>query len=122
MSVFTPKRASLPAVPSCVRFGSSFVLVLAAAIALPAQTSRLADPSQLTETAPDVYRARVLIMEITFAAPGHRREKIHKYGHIHLDDVVERADRFENELIIASHVSTRYHDDQVRRLVHEPGS
>lgn len=66
---------------------------------------------------PALYDARILIMEITFVAPGHRREKIHKFGHIHLDDVIERAERFQNELIIASHFSTRYHDDQIRRLV-----
>ena len=63
------------------------------------------------------YRARVLIMEMTFVAKGHRREKIHKYGHIHFDDIIERAERFENEWIIASHVSTRYHDDSVRAMV-----
>lgn len=64
---------------------------------------------------PDCFRAKILIMEVTFVAPGHRRELIHKFGHVHLDDVIERADRFENELIIASHFSTRYRDDQVRR-------
>jgi ribonuclease Z len=64
-----------------------------------------------------VYQAKVLIMEITFVAPNHHRSKIHKFGHIHLDDVIERAERFQNELIIASHFSTRYHDDQIRRIV-----
>lgn len=66
---------------------------------------------------PDLYRSKVLIIEITFTAPGHRREKIHKFGHIHLDDVLERADLFQNELVIASHFSTRYHDDQIQRTV-----
>ncbi len=28
---------------------------------------------------------------------------------MHLDDLVERRERFRNELIIASHFSTRYH-------------
>lgn len=73
-------------------------------------------PKPFDET-PALYQAKILIMEITFVAPGHRREKIHKFGHIHLDDVIERAERFENELIIASHFSTRYHDDQIRRIV-----
>jgi ribonuclease Z len=63
------------------------------------------------------YQAKILIMEITFIAKNHRREKIHKFGHIHLDDVIERAERFQNELIVASHLSTRYHDDQIRRMV-----
>lgn len=66
---------------------------------------------------PEMYRASVLITEITFCAPGHRMEKIHKMGHVHLDDIVDRQDRFENELIIAGHFSTRYHDRQITTLV-----
>lgn len=66
---------------------------------------------------PDVYKARVLITEMSFIRPNHRREKIHKFGHMHLDDFIERADRFENELIVCGHLSTRYHPDEVRRTV-----
>jgi ribonuclease Z len=66
---------------------------------------------------PPVFRAKVLIAELSFIRPNHRREKIHKYGHMHLDDFLERADRFENELIICAHLSTRYHPQEVRRLV-----
>ena len=69
------------------------------------------------DACPDVYRAEVLIMEMTFVAPGERPNVIHKYGHTHLDDFVERADLFENELIIASHFSTRLHPDQIQRIV-----
>ena len=47
----------------------------------------------------------------------HRRDKIHKYGHMHLDDFIERADRFKNEVIIAGHFSTRYHPNEVRQLL-----
>jgi ribonuclease Z len=32
---------------------------------------------------------------------------------MHLDDIVERRGKFRNELIIASHFSTRYHIKQV---------
>jgi ribonuclease Z len=66
---------------------------------------------------PPVYEAKILITEMSFIRPNHRREKIHKFGHMHLDDFVERADRFKNELIICSHFSTRYHAHEVRRLV-----
>ncbi len=66
---------------------------------------------------PDMYRADVLITEMTFVSPHHRKEKIHKFGHLHLDDFVERRDRFRNELIIASHFSTRYHPNSVRTMV-----
>lgn len=64
---------------------------------------------------PDVYKTRVLITETTFFRPEHRREKIHKYGHTHLDDIIARADRFENELLVLCHFSTRYHDKQILR-------
>jgi ribonuclease Z len=61
-----------------------------------------------------MYQAEVLIMEMTFVAPSHKKDKIHKFGHMHLDDFLERLGRFENELIIASHFSTRYHPNQIR--------
>jgi ribonuclease Z len=66
---------------------------------------------------PPVYEAKVLITEVSFIRPNHRREKIHKFGHMHLDDVVERAERFRNELIIFAHFSTRYHPQEVRRFL-----
>lgn len=66
---------------------------------------------------PPVYEAQVLITEMTFFRPEHRKEKIHKFGHTHLDDLIERADRFKNELIILTHFSTRYHDKQVAQAV-----
>jgi ribonuclease Z len=66
---------------------------------------------------PETYRAQILILEMTFVAPNERASVIHKYGHTHLDDLLERADRFENEVIIASHFSTRLHPDQIQRIV-----
>jgi ribonuclease Z len=74
------------------------------------------EPRGLDEC-PDMYRAKILIAELTFVAPSHRKEKIHKHGHMHLDDFVERRDRFQNERIIAAHFSTRYHDQQIRQFV-----
>ncbi len=64
---------------------------------------------------PDVYNAQVLITEMTFFRPEHRKEKIHKFGHMHLDDLLDRADRFQNELIILAHLSTRTHESEARR-------
>lgn len=66
---------------------------------------------------PPLFEAKVLITEMSFIRPNHRREKIHKFGHMHLDDFIERADRFRNELIICAHFSTRYHPNEVRRYV-----
>jgi ribonuclease Z len=66
------------------------------------------------DACPAMFEAEVLITEVTFVASRHRKEKIHKFGHIHLDDLIERREKFRNQLIIASHFSTRYHTAQIR--------
>jgi ribonuclease Z len=66
---------------------------------------------------PAVYEAKVLITEMSFIRAKHRREKIHKFGHMHIDDFVERAEKFKNELIVCAHFSTRYNEDEIRRVV-----
>lgn len=69
------------------------------------------------ENNPDMLKAQVLITEMTFVAPQHRKDKIHKHGHMHLDDFVARQEIFENELIIAAHFSVRYNAKQIERMV-----
>ncbi|MCG8586062.1 MAG: MBL fold metallo-hydrolase [Pirellulales bacterium] len=69
------------------------------------------------DNCPAMYEAEVLVMELTFVAPQHRQDKIRKFGHIHLDDLIERRDRFKNELVIGAHFSTRYHPRQANSLV-----
>ncbi|HWC91008.1 MAG TPA: MBL fold metallo-hydrolase [Pirellulales bacterium] len=69
------------------------------------------------DACPAMYEAQVLITELTFMSPKHRKDKIHKYGHMHLDDLVERRERFRNEMIVAAHFSTRYNSKQIRDFV-----
>ena len=85
---------------------------------------RVPKVAYLGDTAPagldiyaEIYKAEILILEMTFVAPQERPEKIHKYGHTHLDDIIARADRFENDWVIASHFSTRLHPDQIQKIV-----
>jgi ribonuclease Z len=88
------------------------------------EEKRFARFAYLGDSAPEgldnclaMYEAQVLVMEMTFVSPSHRKDKIHKFGHMHLDDVVERRERFQNELIIASHFSTRYTNKRIRDVV-----
>lgn len=69
------------------------------------------------DNCPAMYEAKILIMEMTFVAAAHRRDRVRKFGHIHLDDVIERRERFKNELIIAGHLSARYHGKRVHEIV-----
>jgi ribonuclease Z len=66
---------------------------------------------------PPAFQAKILITELSFIRAKHRREKIHKFGHMHIDDFIERADKFQNELIVAAHFSTRYHPNEVHETV-----
>ena len=45
---------------------------------------------QDSTTARRFYDAQILITELTFVAPRHRKDKIDKFGHMHLDDLLER--------------------------------
>ncbi len=63
------------------------------------------------------FEAKILISELTFFRPEHQREKIHRYGHLHLDDYLERANQFKNELIIAMHFSARYPTHMIEKAV-----
>jgi ribonuclease Z len=66
---------------------------------------------------PVFFESKILVSEMTFVAPEHRKEKIHKHGHMHVDDYRKRMDQFQNELVIAGHLSTRYSASQVKRFV-----
>ena len=68
---------------------------------------------------PAIHDARVLIVEMSFARAEHSKERIHAYGHLHLDDFIDRADRFRNELIVAGHVTTRDDPAHFQKIVEE---
>lgn len=66
---------------------------------------------------PSMYEAEILIMELSFVAKRHQGDKIKKFGHIHLDDIVKRREKFQNKTVIVSHFSTRYFDAEIEKTV-----
>lgn len=67
--------------------------------------------------APDLLRARVLIIESTFLDDRKSHAAARAGCHIHLDDLVERAALFQNEHIVLMHVSQIYRPDEVAALL-----
>ena len=63
-----------------------------------------------------MYQAKILITEMSFVRPNHRREKIHKFGHMHLDDFIERADRSRTNDNLRP-LQPRDNPPEVRRVV-----
>jgi ribonuclease Z len=66
---------------------------------------------------PSVRRARVLLLECTFMEPKVSVRKARAGGHVHLDEISERADLFENEVILLTHFSRRYRSHEIEQAV-----
>jgi ribonuclease Z len=73
----------------------------------------------VVEKQPLVREARVLVLECTFLDERVSRASARSMGHVHLDDVIERADLFQNEAIVLSHLSARYRPEEVHRILEE---
>ena len=72
---------------------------------------------EVVDQEPVVTQARVLLLECTFCGPGVTVEKARKAGHIHLDQIAERADLFENEAVVLTHFSRRHSPQEIRQQV-----
>lgn len=57
-------------------------------------------------TSVEMFRSAVLMVECSFTGPDDQ-DRAKMYRHIHIDDLYEVADRFENELIVLTHFSLR---------------
>jgi ribonuclease Z len=67
---------------------------------------------EIFEAAPELFRARVLLVECSFLGEDDR-DRARRYDHIHLDDIVERASLFQNEAIVLTHFSMRYRPEEI---------
>jgi ribonuclease Z len=67
--------------------------------------------------APELLRCRVLIVECTFLDERKTLEAARAGCHIHLDELIERADRFANEHVVMMHVSQLYRPDEVAGIL-----
>lgn len=69
------------------------------------------------EQEPELLRVRRLIVEATFLDEQVSVERARGMGHVHLDELVQRADRFENEAILLTHFSSRYRVREIEDLL-----
>jgi ribonuclease Z len=69
--------------------------------------------ASVLDHAPELQKARVLIVECTFLDERKSLADARAGCHIHLDEIIERADRFANEHIVLMHFSQIYRPDEV---------
>ncbi|MGB0637816.1 MAG: MBL fold metallo-hydrolase [Myxococcota bacterium] len=62
-------------------------------------------------------KADLLIMEVTFVDDRVSVEAARSNGHVHLDEVIERADLFENKAILFTHLSARYRQSEALEIL-----
>jgi ribonuclease Z len=65
------------------------------------------------DAVPELFRASVLLIECSFLLP-EDRDRARVYEHLHLDDFLERAGAFQNEVIVLTHFSQRYRPEEIR--------
>jgi ribonuclease Z len=71
----------------------------------------------VVDHSPELLKARVLIIECTFLDHRKTLEAARAGCHIHLDEIIERAEKFENEHIVMMHVSQIYRPDEVAGIL-----
>ncbi|MEO8699097.1 MAG: MBL fold metallo-hydrolase [Kofleriaceae bacterium] len=67
--------------------------------------------------APELLQAKVLIIECTFLDDRKSLEAARAGCHIHLDEIIERADAFQNEHVVMMHFSQIYRPDEIEALL-----
>lgn len=63
---------------------------------------------EAVDTHPVMRQARLLILEVTFLDDRVSVADCRSKGHVHLDEVLERAGSFDNDAILFTHTSARY--------------
>jgi ribonuclease Z len=61
-----------------------------------------------------VREARVLVLECTFVDERVSVDEARAKGHVHLDEIAQRAELFRNEAILLTHFSARYRAHEIR--------
>ena len=67
---------------------------------------------------PRIFESPVLLIECTFFDEASR-DRAPRFGHMHLDDLIEHAADFKNQHLVLHHTSRRHSCDELRKLVAE---
>jgi ribonuclease Z len=68
---------------------------------------------------PHLYQSRVLLLESTYIDQTRTAEQCLKHGHIHLDQIIERAEHFANDHLVLTHFSQNYKPADCHSIVSE---
>lgn len=66
---------------------------------------------------PTLYRSKTLVLECTFLDDKKSMDGARAKSHVHLDEIIARAERFENEHLVLMHFSQLYQPRQVHDIL-----
>lgn len=75
--------------------------------------------SRVLETAPSILESRVLILECTYLDDQWTVEETQERLHTHLDEILARADKFQNEALVLMHFSQAYGPERVHDIIRQ---
>lgn len=73
--------------------------------------------SRVLETEPSLLESRVLVLECTFVDSTRSVEDARRKFHLHLDELIELAPRFNNEALVLMHFGQATSPERVREAV-----
>jgi ribonuclease Z len=71
----------------------------------------------VVETTPSLLRTRVLILECSFLDERKAVSASRSGGHVHLDELLEKASAFQNEALVLMHFSQMYSPAEVHAIL-----
>ena len=64
-----------------------------------------------------VRKSRILVMEVTYIDDRKEVDNAREWGHVHLDELIPRLPQFEGEIILITHLSSRYKVQECERIL-----
>lgn len=75
--------------------------------------------SEFIDSDPDLARAKILFVEVTFWDAAKPVEHARQWGHMHFDELLEILPRLKNERIVLIHASVRYTTAYLQQILQE---
>lgn len=74
---------------------------------------------EFLDLAPEVKKAKVLLLEVTYIDEKKSTSEAREWGHTHLDEVVPRLQELDCEQIVFIHKSRRYSDEYFNQILNQ---
>lgn len=72
---------------------------------------------EFLDSRPWVRKSKILLMESTYIDERKSIESARQWGHTHLDEIIPRLKDIESEKIVFIHLSSRYSDTEIQRII-----